>query len=41
MDQVLVVSPTLAYVVVDGGDTGHTVWVSHDGGPHWVPVPLA
>ena len=40
MDQVLVVSPNLAYVVVDGGDANHTVWVSHDGGRAWTPVPL-
>jgi photosystem II stability/assembly factor-like uncharacterized protein len=41
MDQVLVVSPDLAYVVVDGGDPDHTVWVSHDGGRAWGPVPLS
>ncbi len=42
MDQVLVVSPRyLAYVVVDGGDVNHTVWVSHDDGQTWAPVPLS
>jgi hypothetical protein len=40
MDQVLAVSPTLAYVVVDGGDADHTAWVSHDGARTWAPVPL-
>jgi hypothetical protein len=39
IDQVLVVSPSLAYVVAEKS-TGNGLWVSRDGGWRWIEVPL-